>query len=77
MLFDIIGSFLLTTGYFIFLAFLVYFGKWIWAAFAILCGDKETLRDFGNLCDKSMPVDWKYNAHTGYYYNKDNEGSLD
>lgn len=44
---------------FVFGFFLVFglFGKYILAGFAILFGDKESLHQFGNLCDE--PIPWK------------------
>ncbi len=31
------------------------FGRYILAGISILMGDKESLHDFGNLCDEPMP----------------------
>ena len=37
---------------------LLVFAKWILAAFSILTGDKESLREFGNLCEKDSFFQW-------------------
>ena len=37
------------------LALLLWYGKWICAALAILCGSKDAMHDFGDLCDHNMP----------------------
>jgi hypothetical protein len=34
--------------------------KYLLAGITILTGDKESLKDFGNLCDKSPAPHWKY-----------------
>jgi len=38
------------------LCILAVFGKWVFAAFSILTGDKELIKDFGNLCDDYSPA---------------------
>jgi hypothetical protein len=47
---------------FVILAFIlivVFFGKYILAAIAIIAGDKESLHDFGNLCeDEPLNIYW-------------------
>jgi hypothetical protein len=34
---------------------MVYFGKYILAGISILTGDKESLQEFGNICDRNIP----------------------
>lgn len=42
-----------------FILIVVFFGKYILATIAILAGDKESLRDVGNLCeDEPMDIYW-------------------
>jgi hypothetical protein len=41
------------------------FSKWVLACITILTGDKESLRDFGNLCEEKRflnkdPQDWRH-----------------
>lgn len=40
----------------------LFFGKWIFACIAILCGSKDAIHEFGNLCKDDPPprngVEW-------------------
>jgi hypothetical protein len=58
------GGILMTIGYFAFIGLLILGAKWIHAGFSILTGDKESLREFGNLCDKEdyrwQERHWRY-----------------
>jgi hypothetical protein len=36
---------------------MVIFSKYVFAIISILSGDKESLQEFGNVCDKNIP--WK------------------
>ena len=37
---------------------LMLYGKWIFVIFSILSGDKETIHEYGNLCDKEILPPW-------------------
>ncbi len=48
----------------LFIVFMVYIGKWVLAGITILTGDKESLKDFGNLCGKEeLPKNYWGNNH--------------
>jgi hypothetical protein len=61
-------------GCFVFLGLVAYYLKWILAGISILTGDKESLHDYGDLCDPTLPPPPKNEWRQGYgWQNRDRD----